>query len=129
MRYARSTIIEVAGWLDTLSYDQLSPLASASSREQDFLSVTSAEWLQSCDNNVFIKFVCEKVKRRIQQHSETMMFGSDMQLFAETLDACCDMQKNIFDICCSNFGSGVDVDLPSALVAFCEDDDMFESWM
>jgi hypothetical protein len=129
VRYARSTIIEVAGWLDTLSYDQPSPLASASSREKEFLSVTSAQWLQSCDNNVFIKFVCEKVKRRIQQQSETMMFGSDMQLFAETLDACCDMQKNIFDICGSNFGSGVDVDLPSALVAFCEDDDMFETWM
>jgi hypothetical protein len=54
-----------------------------------------------------------------------MLIGSDMQLFAETLDACCDLQKLIFDIS----GSSAIADLPSALVAFCDDEDLFECWM
>jgi hypothetical protein len=123
VRYARLSIIEVTAWLDTLSLEQPSPLAT--SDDQTTSIVSAEDWSMSCDQNVFIKFACDKVRHRIQQCSDAMVFGSNMQLFAETLDECCDLQKIIFDIC----GSLAAADRPSALSAFCEDDDMFESWL
>jgi hypothetical protein len=80
------------------------------------------------DHTVFIRFVCDKILQRIQQHAESLMTGADMQLYVETLDSCCECQKIINDICepaarCAQ---------PSALAAFCDGDagdDMFESWM
>ncbi len=61
-------------------------------------------------------------------HSGALMIGDDMQIFVETLDACCELQKNIFDICERRADGAV----PSVLSAFCEEEeegDMFETWL
>jgi hypothetical protein len=122
VRYARSTIIDFCSSLETLSSEP--PPSSALSWGVQ-AAVSPADWSRACDHKVFIQFVCGKVHRRIQQHSDDIVFGSNMQLFSETLDACCELQKNIFDIC----GAWDNVAVPSALAAFCDIEDMFESWL
>ena len=122
VRYARTSIIDFCSCLETLSSEPPQPSALSWGMQA---AVSPADWSRACDHKVFIQFVCGKVHRRIQQHSDAIVYGSDMQLFSETLDACCELQRNICDIC----GAWDDGAAPSALAAFCDIEDMFECWL
>jgi hypothetical protein len=72
--------------------------------------------------------VCDSVTQRISQHSDDLMTCDNMQMFVETLDASCELQKIVLDICEPTASTLP----PSALDAFWAGkggDDMFETWM
>ena len=116
VRYARASIIEVCTWVDSRANDLSASSASA------------AAWTRALQLTVFVKFVCRSVTERVTLHCDALILEDSMQMFVETLDACCALQKNILDIC----EPSAHCPLPSALAAFCGDehsDDMFETWL